>query len=107
MAVTMTVDHFFSASLQPVDSFGNPARVDGVPIWGVSDDNVLEIVPAADGLSADVLAKGTVGTAQVTVSADADLGDGVRELTGILDVDVLAGEAVALNITAGPLQTAS
>lgn len=104
MAVTMTVDHFFEASLQPVDSFGNPARVDGVPVWGVSDESILDVGPSADGLSAIVSAVGTVGVAQVTVSADADLGDGVRELTGILDVEVLAGEAVALSITAGPLQ---
>lgn len=107
MAVTMTVDHFFNATIQPVDNFGNAARVDGVPVWGVSDENILEVVPAADGLSADVLAKGAIGTAQVTVSADADLGDGVRELTGLLDVEVLAGEAVSLTIAAGPLQTAA
>jgi hypothetical protein len=35
------------------------------------------------------------------VSADADLGDGIRTLTGTLDLEIVSGEAVSLGIIAG------
>lgn len=88
-------------ALELKSAAGNPATPDGVPVWEVSDANVLEIQPAADGLSATVVAKGPVGNAQVTVKVDADLGAGVREITGILDVEVLAGEATVVLVAAG------
>lgn len=88
-------------SVKPVDQYGNVAKVDGVPKWTVSDPNILECAVAADGLSAVVMAMGPLGTAQVNVAADADLGAGVRTISGALDIQVEAGEAVALNIAAG------
>ena len=80
---------------------GNPAKVDGVPAWSVSDENVLEVQPAADGLSAVVLAKGPLGVGQVRVTADADLGTGVREINGLLDVEVVASEATSVIVVSG------
>ena len=44
-------------------------------------------------------ASGETGTAQITATADADLGEGVRELITLLDVNVVAGEAVAGTIS--------
>ena len=38
---------------------------------------------------------------QISVSADADLGDGVRTLTGFLDLEIVSGEAVSLGVIAG------
>ena len=38
---------------------------------------------------------------QISVSADADLGDGVRTLTGTLDLEIVSGEAVTLSVIAG------
>ena len=67
-------------SLDIRDSRGNPAAVDGAPVWGSSDDTVLSVVPAADGLSAEIRTVGT-GTARISGSADADLGAGVVPLT--------------------------
>ena len=63
--------------IQPVDGAGHPAPVDGVPVWAVSDEKILTVTPSADGLSADIETTGELGTAQVTVTADADLGAGV------------------------------
>jgi hypothetical protein len=37
----------------------------------------------------------SVGQAQVTATCDADLGDGVRELITLCDIEVVGGEAVA------------
>jgi hypothetical protein len=94
------------ASIQPVDKKGNPARVDGAPVWA-GDDALLTVVPEADGLSATIIAKGPLGHAQVVVTADADLGEGIVPLTGVLEVDIVGGQAVSLSIaTAEPTEQA-
>lgn len=89
-----------SLSIKPVDAKGKPAPVDGVPEWSSSDANVISVSPSADGLSAVIVA-GDPGSAQVSVSADAELGSGVTTLTGALDVQVTGGQAVAMSISAG------
>lgn len=101
MLLVLTDEQKVQLSIQPVTAAGNPAKLDGVPAWSVSDANVLSLEVAADGLSAWATAVGNVGTSQVSVSADADLGEGVREITAVLDVEVKAAEAVALTIAAG------
>ena len=88
-------------SIQPVDAKGKPAQVEGAPAWVSSDPLVVAIVPSADGLSCVAKAGDNLGHAQVSVSADADLGTGVRTIAGTLDVDVVAGEAVSLSVVAG------
>lgn len=80
---------------------GNSAKVDGVPVWATSDETVLTVVPSEDGLSAEAVTVGPLGVAQITVTADADLGEGVETLTGVLDVEVLASKAVFAIVTAG------
>jgi hypothetical protein len=101
MALILTDVQKVTLAVAFVSAKGNPAVVDGLPVWGTSDATVLSVVPAADGLSADVVAVGPLGTAQVSVTADADLGEGVRALVGTLDVTVIASEAGAIVINAG------
>lgn len=85
-----------------IDAAGNPARVDGVPVWSSSDPSVVTIDGVSeDGMSAFAVAVGPLGTAQVSVAADADLGEGIRALTGVLDIEVQASEAVSANVAAG------
>jgi hypothetical protein len=96
MLVNMTDVQKFGAAIAVTDARGNPAAIDGVPEWSTSEETVLTVEPAADGLSAVVRAAGTIGVGQVVVSLDADLGDGVRPLTGVLDVSVVASEATAV-----------
>lgn len=91
-------DQQVTASIQPVDAKGNPAKVDGAPTWSSSSDDVATVEAAADGLSATVVGV-DIGTCQINVKADADLGEGTTDLTGTLDVEVVAGSAVALSIT--------
>ena len=98
MAITITASQFFTAAVAAVDARGNPATLDGPPTWVVSDPALLALTVEADG-SARVAAVGPTGNAQLTVSADADLGEGTRTLSGLLDVTVAPGEAVALTIT--------
>lgn len=79
---------------------GNPARVDGVPVWTSSDPSIVSLIVAEDGLSAQAVS-GALGSAQITVSADADLGEGVREILATLDIEVHAAEAIAAIVVAG------
>jgi len=80
---------------------GNPAPVDGVPVWASSNEAAVVVVPAADGLSAEIQTPGGLGTAQVSVKADADLGEGVIEIIGLLDVEVKTAGASIVEITPG------
>lgn len=87
-------------TLQPVDKKGQPAAIDGTPSWSSSNEAVVAVAVSANGLSATLVA-GILGTAQINVTADADLGAGVVAVTGTLDVQVVAGQAVAVALTPG------
>src|SRR5262245_20948659 len=89
MAFTISADQEVVVSLVITDQYGNPASVDGLPAWEASNVAVLAVRTAADGMSAVVTARGPAGTSQVKVVCDADLGEGVIEITGLLDVEVL------------------
>lgn len=105
MAAKLPLDKQFTVTVEPQDSAGNPAAVEGPPIWAASGD-LVTVTAAADGMSAVVRpnATGAVGSVQINVAADADLGDGVETITGVLDVDVIGGQAVSLATSVGPLE---
>jgi hypothetical protein len=98
MAITITSSQAFTATVAAVDAKGNPATIDGAPVWTSSDPSLLLVTTGADPMTVDCAAVGPAGVAQLLVEADADLGDGVRTLTGILDVTIIAGEAASLSI---------
>jgi hypothetical protein len=99
-ALTLTDSQQCPVSVAFTDKKGNPALVEGAPVWASSDENVAKVTAAADGMSAVIVA-GNIGTAQISVTADADLGAGVTSLASVLDLTVMAGAAVAANITTG------
>ena len=105
MALILTDEQKVSLSIQPVTSAGNPAKVDGVPVWSVSDETVLTLTVAEDGLSAVATVTGTLGASQVSVKADADLGEGIKEIAAVLDVSVVASQAASLSITTATPET--
>lgn len=80
---------------------GNPAPVDGVPVWTVSNPDIIDLQVASDGMTAEAITKGPLGACQITVTADADMGEDVRSITGSLDMEVRASEAVSVGLTAG------
>ena len=93
-----------SVRLAPRTAAGNPANVDADEpvVWSSSDSSVMTVTPdAVDPLMAVVEAVGPVGTAQLSVSADADLGDGLRTLSALDEIQVVAGEAAVLGIEFG------
>ena len=87
-------------SVSPRSAAGNPALIDGAPKWSVSDDTIVALEVAEDGMGVDVVTTGKIGSVRINVDVDADLGDGVRNLTGVLDIEVKASEAVSIDINA-------
>lgn len=101
MSLILTDEQKVQLSINPVTAAGNPAKVDGLPVWTSSDEGVITLEVAEDGLSAWAKTVGNLGSAQLIVKADADLGEGIREIIAILDVEVKPAEAVTLSILAG------
>lgn len=97
----LTTTQKVKMEVQPSDADGNPARIDGMPVWNISDAAIGTLAAAPDGMSCYFLTTGVMGTVQVSVTADADLGAGVRALSATLDISVEAGEAVTLGIRVG------
>lgn len=81
-----------------VDAGGNPATVDGVVGWASSDATIASVT-STGAQTAAIAAVGKLGQAQITATADADLGSGTKSLLTTADITVVAGEAVAGTIT--------
>ncbi len=96
----MRSDQKVDLTISIVDKNEKPAAVDGLPTWASSDETVVTVVASSDGMSA-VASGVATGTGRVVVTADADLGSGVTNITGILDFNITAGQAAAIMITAG------
>jgi hypothetical protein len=88
-------------SVKIMDKDGNVAKVDGLPSWALTDASLGSLEVSADGYSAMFKPSGVLGALKVQVKADADLGEGVKEILGELDVEMVAGEATTVVISAG------
>lgn len=98
--ITLTNEQKVKVSLKPVTQSGKPATVDGAPQWEVvSGDST--VVPASDGLSADLLSSDTPGDTQFLIKADADLGSGVQEVSEIVTLHVQGANAANLGVVVG------
>jgi hypothetical protein len=105
MSYTLPNDKTVKLQIAYVDAHGNPAAVDGVISWDSSNPDIaaVESLPvaqgAAGGSTVQLVPGSSIGNCQISATADADLGEGVRELVTLLDVTVVGGEAVAGVIT--------
>lgn len=100
MAYTLPVGMQVHAAIGYVDAGGNPAVVDGDVAWGSSNSAVADVVvDPQNSMACTIAARSAAGTAQITATADADLGSGVRTLVTLLDFTVVPGEAVAGTIS--------
>lgn len=97
----LSVSKKLPVSLSIKDKFGNAAQVDGAPSWSLSDPSLGALSVGADGMSAEFTPSGSVGSLKIQVKADADLGEGIKELLGELPIDLLSGEATAMDIKVG------
>ncbi len=91
-------------AIKITDKFGNEAKVDGAPVWAKTDESLVDIEVSEDGMSAVVTPKGPIGSVGVQVKADADLGEGVKDLLGQVDLDLVAGDAEVIAISEVPLE---
>jgi len=99
MLITITNEQKVEVTLAPTTEAGNPATLDGAPVWTVvSGDATLEV--AADGLSAFLVSGAADVNSVIEVTADADLGEGVVTLTDTIDLAVVAASASALGLVA-------
>lgn len=81
-----------------VNKKGNPAAIDGDPQVVSSNEEVAagSITKNEDGSYKLTVKAGIPGTARVTITADADLGEGVQQIAGSEDFDVVAGSAISV-----------
>lgn len=87
-------------SIAPVSKAGNPAKIDGVPVWSSSNADIV-VVPEESGLAALVRAAGPIAAGTITITADADLGEGVKPIEGKFNVAVEGGQAADFGISFG------
>lgn len=98
--ITLTNEQQVTVTLKPVTATGKVATLDGVPEWSVVSGQAT-VIPAANGLSAVVRSSDDPGTSQLLVTADADLGAGVVEISDTIQVTVEGARASALGLTVG------
>jgi hypothetical protein len=97
ITVTSTTEEKVTVVLSPTTAAGNPAVVDGIPTYEVLEGDVI-LQPSEDGLSCDIISGSPDTINQIAVKADADLGEGVRELTETIVYTVTAPEAASLGV---------
>jgi hypothetical protein len=98
----LTADQQVRLTTSYTDKYGNPAPIDGQPTWETSVDGIVVVRPTADAMAADVVTVGPVGQVQVRAVADAVPGASERLIIGVLDIEVVGGEARIVALTAGP-----
>jgi len=94
-------------TIDPRTATGDPATIDGVPTWLSSNPSVITMEPDPNDVNAQyAVAVGVEGTSIVTVECDADLGSGIRTVSGELEIEVSndASEASSVGIVPGTPQ---
>lgn len=103
MSATLPSGKSISATLQLFDVNNNPTEFDTAPEWTTSDPAIVAL-EGADPYSRRLRSVGPLGSVQVSVRGDADLGDGVRELVVLDDITVVPGDAVRGSFGYGPIE---
>lgn len=99
MSYTLPVGMQVNLSVSYVDARGNPAQVDGETSWSGTDDSIAIVNQNPDDSTKCIVMAQDIGQMQVTCRADADVGEDVDEIMGTLDIEVVAGKAVSVQIT--------
>lgn len=101
MSLTLTTEQKVKLTIAPVTAAGKAAKLDGVPVWASSDTSIISLDVAADGLSATLSTTDEIGTSTVSVSADADLGEGTNTIQASIDIVAVHAQASNLGLVAG------
>lgn len=97
MSITLRDDFVLPLVVTGLDTKGKPAQIEGLS-FASSDETIAKVDP--NGL---VVPQDNLGTAQVTVKADTSIGPDTKIIMGTVDIDVVGGEAVTLNIGGTPV----
>jgi hypothetical protein len=100
MNITSTNEQKVPITLAPTTESGNPAQVDGAPIWEVLSGDIT-VAPDTNGLSGFIVSGSTVGTAQAKITADVDMGQEVKTIEVIFDYNVTSPQAANLGVVVG------
>jgi hypothetical protein len=90
---------------EPLSAKGNPAPIDGAVVWSVVSGSEFITITPVDNLTAYATAIGPVGIAIAQATADSDLGAGTIFISNTIEVEVIGGQAVTLNIIPGTPET--
>lgn len=88
---TFTTEQRVTYSAKIVDGRGRPAPVDGIPVVASSDETIVTVmapVDAGNGTWTFDAVSVLAGTARITFSADAEIGDGVHSVVAEDDIEV-------------------
>jgi len=113
---TFSTDQLLPVAINITNAAGNPAPVEGLPVWASSDETVVTVINiAADGMSAQVNSvapnaldgSGNPIPVRITVQADANLDPGATtNITGVSEDIIVtlgtAGQASVISFTFAP-----
>lgn len=99
MVVTSTNEEKVLISIDPKTAQGNSAPIDGSVNAEVIDGDAT--IQTVDEKSFYVVSGPGAGISNIKVSADADMGEGVRTIEDTIEYAVTAAEATGLGLTVG------
>jgi hypothetical protein len=97
---TITNEQKVSITLNITTDAGRPAKVDGAPAWVILSGS-SSLAVAEDGLSAVLTSSDDPGDTTGIVKADADVGEGIVEISDTFTVHVAGAQAKNLGIGFG------
>jgi hypothetical protein len=100
LELKITNEQQIAVTLTPRTDTGKPAALDGSPAWTIISGN-SRLVVADGGLSATLVSADDPGDTEILVRADADLGDGVEEISDVIKLSVVGAAAKNLGLAAG------
>lgn len=101
MLLTITNEQKITVTLNPTTLAGNPATLDGAPVWEALGDGDATIEVAPDGLSATLISGEANINSTFRVTADGVPGEEVGVLTEDITLAVVPASASSLGLVAG------
>jgi hypothetical protein len=100
LEITISNEQQIKVTVSPKTDTGRPAKLDGSPAWTVLSGN-SQVVVSEDGLSADLVSSEEPGVTEISVKADADLGEGIEEIADVIVLTVQGATAKNLGLSVG------
>lgn len=100
LEITITNEQEIDVTVSPKTDTGKPAAIDGKPSWTVVSGN-SQVIQSEDGKTGTLRSSDEIGDTQIIVKIDADLGDGVEEVSDIINLKVASATAKNLGLAAG------